>query len=122
MLEIRAGISAEIWDINGPHLFHLQAEGGEILRCGAVTGEKGIAVETAQCETAGFSGEESCETGPEGAFRVWRRTVRQGEALTLDLFSAVYTSLDGEDPKGAARGGPEGGRRGGMPGGGTERL
>ena len=102
VLEIRAGISAEIWDINGPHLFRLQAEGGEILRCGVVTGEKGIAVETAQCETAGFSGEESCETGPEGAFRVWRRAVRQGEALALDLFSAVYTSLDGEDPKAAA--------------------
>ena len=99
ILEIRAGISAEIWDINGPHLFDFRTETGETLYCGAVTGEKGIRVAAAQCGTAGFSGEETFENGPEGVFSVWRIPVRRGEALALDLFSAVHTSLDGDDPE-----------------------
>ena len=95
-LAIRAGISADIWDINGPHLFRFRYRGGETLLCEAETGEKKAAVAVAQRALADFTAEESEEEGAEGIFRILRIRVRAGQELTLSLFAAVYTSLDGE--------------------------
>ena len=103
LLEIREGISADIWDINGPHLYDFRYETGETLCCEAVTGEKKISVAAAQCGTAGSGGEETFETGEGGVFRVLRKQVRRGEKLELELFFAVYTSLDGRDQAERAR-------------------
>ena len=63
MLEIRAGIPDDIWDINGPHLFDKQYQAGRILCCEAVTGEKRITVATAQHAVPAFAVEETYETG-----------------------------------------------------------
>ena len=95
LLEIRTGISADLWDINGPHLFDPRCRTGEAILCGAVTGEKGISVKTAQCVRPEFSAEEAFEEGSEGVFRILRRKVNRGEELVLSVFAAVSTSLDG---------------------------
>ena len=96
MLEIRAGISTAIWDINGPHLFSFHFETGEVLRCDAVTGEKKTSVAVTQCVLKNFDAEEAFEEGKEGVYRILRKAVRSGEELKLTVFAAVYTSLDGE--------------------------
>ena len=44
---LRTGISTDIWDINGPHLFDYRFETGDTLLCEAVTGEKHIPVAVA---------------------------------------------------------------------------
>ena len=95
MLEIRSGISAETWDINGPHLFDFGFQTGETLLCRARTGEKKTGVVTAQCAAADRSGPEEFETGRQGVFRVWKKQVTAGEKLVFSLFASVYTSLDG---------------------------
>ena len=102
MLEIRAGISSEIWDINGPHLSDFQFRTGKVLLCRAVTGEKGIIVAAAQCAATDFCAEEAFEKGGRGVFRVWRRKVSEGDLLTVSLFASVFTSLDGPDWKESA--------------------
>ena len=99
VLTIRAGISADIWDINGPHLFDFRYGTGEILRCRAVTGEKHITVETSQCVRASFTAEERFETGREGVFRILEKPVKQGEELVLSVFSTVFTAPDGQAPE-----------------------
>ena len=102
VLEIKAGISADIWDINGPHLFDLHWQTGETLLCETVTGEKQIGVAVAQGMGYSFPAAETFETGREGAFRILRITVRQGEETEFAVFSTVYTSLDGNDCHGSA--------------------
>ena len=102
LLEIRAGISADIWDINGPHLSGFRYQAGEALLCRAVTGEKGIAVAAAQCAAADSAWTETYETGEKGVFRVWRRRSAAGEKYTFDLFGAVFTSQDREECEAAA--------------------
>ena len=93
-LTLRAGVSLRIWDINGPHLFGFRLHAGDVLSAEGRTGEKGIAVAAAQCLLRDFDAtEETLETG-EGVFRLLRRKVHPGEVLTLDLFAAVWTSLD----------------------------
>ena len=57
------GISADIWDINGPHLFEYRFETGDTLLCEAVTGEKKIPVAVAQCVRRDFDAVETCESG-----------------------------------------------------------
>ena len=102
LLEIRAGISTDIWDINGPHLFDLRYQTGSVLCCEAVTGEKKTGIAVAQYALPPFSGTETFEEGGEGVFRVWRKPVSSGEELELAVFAAVFTSLDREDRKAAA--------------------
>ncbi len=99
---IRTGISAGIWDINGPHLTNFSFRQGEAALCRAVTGEKGITVAAAQAVQADSDFAKSFEQGPQGIFRVLRCFVRAGEEKTLSLFAAVCTSLDGEAPGKAA--------------------
>ena len=101
-LEIRTGIDADIWDINGPHLFRPECGTGETMWWEAVTGEKQISVVTAQCAEAEFEAPETFAQGPEGVFRIWRREVRKGERLAFSVYAAVYTSLDGENSREAA--------------------
>ena len=97
-LEILTGISTDIWDINGPHLFGAAFTKGEALGCLAVTGEKGISVAAAQCVQKDFDAEEAFRQKDDCVIRVLRRRVKRGETLTLSVFAAVCTSLDGEAP------------------------
>ena len=102
-MTLQAGISTDIWDINGPHLFYFRHTMGETLVTSCVTGQKKIAVAAAQCVQAGFEAEESVRQDETGVFRVFRQRVCAGETLTLRVFSAVYTSLDTSAPAEAAR-------------------
>ena len=97
-LEIQTGISCDLWDINGPHLFDPAFEQGKAITCRALTGEKGILVAAAQCVNADFGCEERFVQTGEGLSRVLQCKVKKGDRLTLDIFGAVYTSLDGENP------------------------
>lgn len=94
---LEAGISADIWDINGPHLFDFTFTAGETLLVSCRTGQKKITVSVAQSVCADFDAEEETRQGQTGVFRLMRRRVKQGETLRLCVFSAVYTSLD--DPR-----------------------
>jgi len=100
---LQTGISADIWDINGPHLFDFRFQTGDALLARAVTGEKSIAVAVAQCVQPDFAGETAFEQAENGVFRVLRRRVNAGDELTVTVFSAVYTGLDAPDPAGKAR-------------------
>ena len=91
---LRAGISLRIWDINGPHFSGFRCRGGETLSAEGITGEKGTAVAAAQFLLRDFEAEEETEECEDGIFRVLRRDVRPGDVFTLDLFAAVWTSLD----------------------------
>ena len=102
-VELMTGISTDIWDINGPHLFDFRMEAKDPLLCRAFTGEKGIQVAVAQTVTLDREAEESFCQGEKGVFHILRFPVRAGESLTLSLFAAVYTDLDGSDPAGAAK-------------------
>ena len=95
---LRAGVSTDIWDINGPHLFDFRFQAGQALLVQAVTGQKQITVAVAQCAQAGFEATEAIEQTSAGLFRVFKRRVKKGEVLTVSVFSSVYTSLDGPDP------------------------
>ena len=96
------GISTQIWDINGPHLFDFHCEGGESLLCGATTGEKKIPVALAQTAAYDFAAQEE-QTAGNGIFRRLRFPVRQGERREISLFTAVFTGLDTPDPAAEAR-------------------
>ena len=102
LAELRTGISADIWDINGPHLFDWRYQTGETLLCEAVTGEKRIPVAVAQAVAPEFPAQERFERGEDGVFRVLRFPVKAGERRELSIFAAVYTGLDGDDPAAAA--------------------
>ena len=99
---LQAGVSTDIWDINGPHLSGFAYQGGNALLARALTGEKGIRVAVAQSLRTDDGGEESLEETEQGVFRVLRRSVRAGSVWTVSVFSAVFTSLDGADPEKAA--------------------
>ncbi|MBR4459856.1 MAG: glycoside hydrolase family 65 protein [Clostridia bacterium] len=101
-VQIRVGISTDIWDINGPHLSGFRFRSGEVLRCEAETGEKRITVAVSQAVQADFEAAEDIRTGPDGLFRVLTRSVRAGESLTLSVYAAVFTSQDGPEPGQAA--------------------
>ena len=96
---LRVGISREIWNINGPHLHDFRSRPGGTLLCEAVTGEKGITVAAAQTlrtdSAAAWTEGEDC--------RVLRRRVQRGETLTVAVFAAICTSLDGPTPGEEAR-------------------
>ena len=100
--ELRIGISTEIWDINGPHLFDFRFETGERLLCTARTGEKSIPLAVSQSMCCDFQVRESFETGEEGVFRRLAFPVKKGQTCALSLFAAVFTGLDGENPASAA--------------------
>ena len=102
-LILQAGISTDIWDINGPHLTDFLLQAGETLTAQGVTGEKKITVATAQEAAVDFEANESLRRDGSGVFHVFRSSVRAGEMLTLSAFFAVYTSLDGPDAADAAR-------------------
>ena len=99
--ELRSGISTDIWDINGPHLFDFRFRPGEMLLCTAVTGEKRIPLAVAQRLNADFAAAESVEEG-SGLFRVLRFPVKKGETRRLTVFAAVFTGLDDAAPAEAA--------------------
>lgn len=101
-ITLHAGISTDIWDINGPHLFDYRFQAGDTLRCEAVTGEKKIPVAVTQCVRRDFDAVETYESCPGGVFRVLRFEAKKGMSVTLSVFSAVYTGLDTNSPAIAA--------------------
>ena len=96
--EIRTGISTDLWDLNGPHLFDFAFSHGQTLSCTAVTGEKKIPLAVAQRAVCDFRCTERFETGEDGVFRVLRFAVKKGDVCRLTLFAAVFTGLDTPDP------------------------
>ncbi len=102
VLELRAGVSTDIWDINGPHLFDFTHQQGEALVTRAVTGEKGIVVIAAQSLAADAPLNETFVTDDTGVFRLLRYDAKKGETLTISAFAAVYTSLDTQEPDASA--------------------
>ena len=100
---LRAGISTDIWDINGPHLFDFRHEAGDTLVTTCVTGQHKITVAAAQCVQTDFEAPESQRQDETGVYRTFRRTVKKDEMLTLRVFSAIYTSLDDPSPADAAK-------------------
>ena len=100
--DLRAGISTDVWDINGPHLFDFKHRQGEALLMRAVTGEKGIVVAAAQSLEADVPLVETFVTDETGVFRLLRYDAKKGETLTVSAFAAVYTSLDGDTPDASA--------------------
>lgn len=101
-LALQVGISTDIWDINGPHLFDFRMQAADTLAVEAVTGEKRIAVEAAQRVRADFAAEESPLQDEGGAFYLLKKRVKKGERCALSAFAAIYTALDGPDPARAA--------------------
>lgn len=102
-LELTCGISADIWDINGPHLFDFSMECDEALSVTAVTGQLGITVSAAQTVTLDADAEVLYKQNDAGSFKVFRLPVKAGKTLVLSSVAAIYTSLDTGDPKAAAR-------------------
>ena len=98
MLEIRTGISTDIWDINGPHLFDFRFETGDALLCHAVTGQAGIPVAAAQSAAYSFNTEETSLQAKKGIYRVLRTHVDAGDELSLYIFAGIYTGLDTAAP------------------------
>lgn len=101
-LTLQVGISTDIWDINGPHLFDFRMQAADPLAVEAVTGEKRIAVAAAQRVRADFAAEKSPLQDEGGAFYLLKKRVKKGERCALSAFAAIYTALDGPDPARAA--------------------
>ena len=97
-MTLQAGISADIWDINGPHLFDFRCTQGEVLSAAAVTGQKGIALAAAQAVRMDPDAAQRQWQDDAGVFRAFTRRVRAGETVELSVFAAVFTSLDNGDP------------------------
>ena len=101
-MTLQAGITTDIWDINGPHLFDFRFRQGQVLSAAAVTGQKGIAVAAAQAVRMDPEAAERQWQDESGVFRSFTRHVRAGETVELDVFASVFTSLDTDDPAAAA--------------------
>ena len=105
---LQIGISTDIWDINGPHLFGFRMQADDALTVEAVTGEKRIAVAAGQCLRADFDAEESLLQNGSGVFRLLKKRVKKGETCAVSAFAAVYTippgppRLSATRPKGRA--------------------
>ena len=100
---LQVGISDDIWDINGPHLFDFRFRADEALTACAVTGQKNITVAVSQCVRTDGGGTVSESDGPSGVFRTYSRKLSRGESWTICLAAAVYTSLDGPDAEKRAK-------------------
>ena len=96
--ELLTGISTDLWDINGPHLFDYSYQTGVILSAQARTGELNIPVAVAQAAHCDFALEESREANELGVYRRIRFGARAGEAYTVTLFAAVFTGMDDPAP------------------------
>ncbi len=96
------GISADIWDINGPHLFDLKYSSGETLTCEAVTGELGVKVSVSQSVSVSVPSVETYSITDKGVFRNILFPVSEGDTVVISLFAAVFTGLDTGDPAGNA--------------------
>ena len=91
---LTAGISTDLWDLNGPHLFGFRYTTGDVLLCEAVTGELHIPVAVSQSIGYAFPAAESFRVAETGVFRELRFTAKPGDMVRVSIFSAVYTGLD----------------------------
>ncbi|MBQ9210062.1 MAG: glycoside hydrolase family 65 protein [Clostridia bacterium] len=103
LVSLRVGISTDIWDINGPHLFGFRHHAEEILLTEATTGQKGIRVAVAQGMEISPRVEESISVEPDGLYRTLVAEVFPGDIWTLSVYASVYTSLDHPSPAAQAR-------------------
>lgn len=99
---VTLGISADIWDINGPHLFHFQHRAGETLLSRAVTGEKGLPVAAAMAIDWGGPGERVPQMTPEGPVCTLRFFAQADQGASAALFFTLFTGLDVSAPDEAA--------------------
>ncbi len=90
------GINTDIWDINGPHLLNYVFKTTNCLNVTAKTGELGIDVSVSQSLVSGF---QNMNTGnnEKGLYHTISFMAEAGRKYTFELFSSVYTSLDGGD-------------------------
>ena len=88
------GISTDLWDLNGPHLFDFRCTTGETLLCEAITGELKVPVAVAQTVSASCPTDETFRITEKGVFRDLRFSVHAGETVTMTIFSTVFTGLD----------------------------
>ncbi len=95
---LKTGISTDIWDLNGPHLFGYKYTPGEVLLCEAVTGEKSIGIAVSQGVSCSVQADEEQLTEQNGIFRELKFSVKSGAKVTVSIFSAVYTGLDTVEP------------------------
>ena len=95
---LKTGISTDIWDINGPHLFDISYETGETLICRSITGELKVPVAAAQRVSCSVSAEETDRIEEKGVFRELRFRVKAGDSVTVSIFSAIYTGVDVKEP------------------------
>ena len=95
---LKTGISTDIWDLNGPHLFGYKYTPGEVLLCEAVTGEKQIGIAVSQGVSCSVQADEEQLTEQNGIFRELKFSVKSGAKVTVSIFSAVYTGLDTVEP------------------------
>ncbi|HEY4301570.1 MAG TPA: glycosyl hydrolase family 65 protein [Candidatus Didemnitutus sp.] len=91
---IRTGIDGNIWDLNGPHLPHLELErSGDVLRAQGRTGELGKEVVVAEAVDLGF-GAETHESRDRRNLRVITVDAEAGRTYTFVKYFAVFTEND----------------------------
>jgi nigerose phosphorylase len=93
-VEISTGIDFNIWDLNGPHLIHVNAEkSGGILTFQAITSETAKNVAVTESTDISF-GEESHEVKDKRNLRVIKLDAEAGKTYTFHKYFAVYTDND----------------------------
>jgi nigerose phosphorylase len=91
-IELRTGIDAEVWDINGPHLRDVAAsEEGGILLVSARTEERSVRLLVAETTLAegGLEGAALTRLGPSGAFRLYSFRAEAGRRYLFRKYLVV---------------------------------
>ncbi len=101
VVEIEAGIDADIWSLNGRHLPAIALDHrDDVLTAIGTTIESDIdvAVASTSAITGGSMLGESIETGDDRSMRRWRVQLAAGESVVVDTVGVVMSSNDVDDP------------------------
>ena len=99
-LTLQAGIDADVWDINGPHIAGLSgASKGSLLLLSARTNEGKIVNVAEAC--VGLPHDGKVRKLDQGLVRELTLKLAAGQTLEFEKFAAVYSSVDknGANPK-----------------------
>ncbi|MDR1687393.1 MAG: glycoside hydrolase family 65 protein [Clostridiales bacterium] len=106
---LKCGIDSDVWDINGPHLMDLRAQGGEVISVSARTYEQDIPISVSErCDQTGYE----TVTENNSVYRVFKISepftvkriivinagnegVHENCGETLEGHTAVYESVAG---------------------------
>lgn len=91
--ELRCGIDADVWDINGPH-FKYSVENDLSLGWAGVTGEKNTMVCVSTRCGRNFEAETKREKTGRGVFECLKFSAETGRTYTFTMYGAVFTDLD----------------------------